>query len=187
MARLRPLDEDRTLACPRRQEAARRGVLLAGLEWTGLCLSACAAAGVTTGYGRRGGISCGPSSRGPASRPARLLFDQSRSPFGTDSSIRFENYCRAPDVSSAHRRGSITSQANPAGRQSNFIWPLAPWIMLVITLVPKPFRFGRDTAGPPVSVQRRTSRPFSGGAQETSIRPLLRDRAPYLPALVASS
>ena len=83
--------------------------------------------------------------------------------------------------------GSAISQANPAGCQLNPISPLAWWIKFAITLVPKPLRVGGVTAGPPVSVQRTMNCPISGRVQETPIRPLHTDKAPYLTALVVSS
>ena len=56
--------------------------------------------------------------------------------------------------------GRAISHASPSARQSKRISPFSwPRIMLSITRVPKPRRAGGSTGGPPVSVQRRTSRP----------------------------
>src|SRR5215469_12231821 len=52
---------------------------------------------------------------------------------------------------------------------------------------PKPLRVGARTGGPPLSVQRKLSRPSSWCDQFNSICPLDTDKDPYLAALVASS
>src|SRR6266536_4953276 len=84
--------------------------------------------------------------------------------------------------------GSAISHASPSAGQSNRISPFScPRIMLSITRVPKPRRVGGLTGGPPVSVQRRTSRPSSVRDHATRTLPSGVDKPPYLAALVASS
>src|SRR5215831_1687773 len=107
---------------------------------------------------------------------------------GHESKIpRLGGNLESGDNAPPHIRKAI-SHASPSARQSKRILPFSePLIIRSITRVPKPWRIGGLTGGPPLSVQRSTSRPSAARDHLTSTLPSATDRAPYLAALVASS
>src|SRR5262249_4408304 len=97
---------------------------------------------------------------------------------------------RDAGTSPIHRRHILRtiSHARPSARQSRRTSPFdCPRIIRSITDVPKPWRVGFLTAGPPLSVQRRIRYSSLARSHVTSTWPLGTDRDPYLAALVASS
>src|SRR5215467_4438027 len=117
------------------------------------------------------------------------VFAQPRPEADTAMSPKFRGLgnLESGDNAPPHIRKAI-SHASPSARQSKRILPFSePLIIRSITRVPKPWRIGCLTDGPPLSVHRSTSRPSAAHDHLTSTPPSATDRAPYVAALVASS
>ena len=82
---------------------------------------------------------------------------------------------------------NLISQISPSARQSKLISPIRWRIIVFMARVPKSWRAGGITGGPPVSVQRSKTWPSAVWDQLIWMRPPGRDSAPYLAAFVVSS
>src|SRR5690242_17198689 len=94
---------------------------------------------------------------------------------------------RAKPIRLRFHVGTAISQRSPSDRQSKSTLPPSALIVPSMRRLPKPLRSGALTLGPPNSIQRSTSCPFSLRDHVNPIWPSALDSAPYLEALVANS